>query len=122
MDQKTTAKYKKRLMEERQRLLTQSTATKRKQDFEITTDDLADEGDISSMEQTQGVVFSLLDREYNALKDIESALERIEDGTYGCCEDCDGEIGAKRLEVFPTARYCVQHQEERERKKKSFVA
>lgn len=41
------------------------------------------------------------------LADIEKALKKIENGTYGVCQYCGGEIGEKRLEVRPTASSCV---------------
>ncbi|MCU1369994.1 MAG: DNA-binding protein [Ilumatobacteraceae bacterium] len=43
------------------------------------------------------------------LADIESALARIDDGTYGTCEVCEKEIGAARLEAMPSARSCIDH-------------
>ncbi len=41
------------------------------------------------------------------LVDVEHALERIEAGTYGTCESCQGEIVAARLEAMPAARFCI---------------
>jgi DnaK suppressor protein len=45
------------------------------------------------------------------------ALERLEQGSYGVCLDCDGEISEKRLQVKPTARLCVDCQEMREKRR-----
>jgi DnaK suppressor protein len=45
------------------------------------------------------------------------ALERLEQGSYGICLDCDGEISEKRLQVKPTARLCVDCQEMREKRR-----
>jgi DnaK suppressor protein len=42
------------------------------------------------------------------LKDVEAALAKIEDGTYGTCESCQGPIGEARLAAIPTARVCIQ--------------
>ena len=42
------------------------------------------------------------------LQEIEDALERIEDGSYGKCEDCGKQIGARRLEAVPHARLCIE--------------
>ena len=44
------------------------------------------------------------------LSEVADALKRIDDGTYGDCEGCEKEIPRKRLEVFPSARYCVECQ------------
>ena len=121
MEAKTLMKLKKALLSERERLLNAASAS-RKSEFSIATEDLADETDLTSVELTQGIVFTLREKEQRTLADIDEALQKMEDGSYGCCEDCDEQISAKRLEIFPTARFCVTHQEERERKKKFYVA
>jgi DnaK suppressor protein len=41
------------------------------------------------------------------LIDVERALAKVEDGTYGLCEGCKGEIATARLEAMPAARYCI---------------
>lgn len=51
------------------------------------------------------------------LREISDALKRIEDGSYGTCEMCKEQIPRKRLEVFPSARYCVPCQSAMEKKK-----
>src|SRR4051812_23862460 len=45
------------------------------------------------------------------LRDLDDALERIDEGAYGTCEDCGVTISPKRLEALPWARYCVTCQE-----------
>jgi len=42
------------------------------------------------------------------VKSVEEALMRFEEGTYGICEICGGEIGAQRLEALPQARLCIE--------------
>jgi RNA polymerase-binding protein DksA len=42
-------------------------------------------------------------------KDVEEALERIEQGTYGMCEECGEEIPLERLDANPAARTCIAH-------------
>jgi DnaK suppressor protein len=59
-------------------------------------------------------------RELNKLKAIEAALERVEEGTYGHCEDCDDPIGSKRLENQPWTTLCITHAEEHEREQSRF--
>ena len=44
------------------------------------------------------------------LRDVNEALVRIEEGDYGVCEGCKEDIPVKRLEVYPSARYCVECQ------------
>jgi DnaK suppressor protein len=48
------------------------------------------------------------------IAEIEKALARVDEGTYGTCEACGKPIGDERLEVVPTARYCVEDQGARE--------
>lgn len=53
--------------------------------------------------------------EWKMLDQVDAALQRIEEGTYGRCIDCDKEIPAKRLEAIPYALRCVACEEKRER-------
>lgn len=56
-----------------------------------------------------------LDRESNLLRNVRSALRRIEDGSYGTCLHCEEEISPKRLNAVPWAAYCIQCQEQADR-------
>lgn len=58
---------------------------------------------------------SILEQVAGELIDIDRALARIEDGTYGTCEACGKPIGDARLEAIPTARFCVEDQARAER-------
>jgi RNA polymerase-binding transcription factor DksA len=49
------------------------------------------------------------------LEDIQTALRRIEQGTYEACEECGKPIGEERLEAKPWARFCIVHQAEMEK-------
>ena len=53
-------------------------------------------------------------RESRELQDIEAALARIADGSYGICADCGEEIGRERLKAYPAAVRCLACQEESE--------
>lgn len=46
--------------------------------------------------------------------EIDAALSRIDEGTYGKCEACGREIGDERLDAFPMARFCIEHQAQQE--------
>jgi DnaK suppressor protein len=52
-----------------------------------------------------------LDRESHLLRNVKTALRRIEEGSYGTCMRCDEQISAKRLEAVPWAGYCIRCQE-----------
>lgn len=53
---------------------------------------------------------ALIDHAVTYLSDIDQALRRIEDGSYGLCLQCGKPISEERLEVVPTAKYCIEHQ------------
>jgi RNA polymerase-binding protein DksA len=56
-----------------------------------------------------------LNRHILGLRDIETALQRIKEGTYGVCIDCGDDVGFTRLQAYPTAKRCIVCQEKRER-------
>ena len=57
--------------------------------------------------------FSLLEQLEAELDELDRALSRLEDGTYGVCEACGEPIPAERLEAVPAARFCVKDQARR---------
>ncbi|UCG74380.1 MAG: RNA polymerase-binding protein DksA [Chromatiales bacterium] len=73
-----------------------------------------DPNDRATQESEFGLELRTRDRERKLLKKIEQALLRIEDGSYGFCEETGEEIGLKRLEARPVATLCVEAQERRE--------
>jgi DnaK suppressor protein len=52
-----------------------------------------------------------LDREFNQLRNAHAALGRIEEGSFGRCQECDQDIHLKRLAAVPWATHCVRCQE-----------
>ncbi len=54
--------------------------------------------------------------ERNLLYELDDALKRIEDGTFGICEDCKSSIAKIRLKALPNARLCLKCQEKREKR------
>jgi RNA polymerase-binding transcription factor DksA len=61
-----------------------------------------------TFEQTKGL--SILEQVEAQLRDVERALDRLDDGTYGVCEICGRPIEPARLEARPAARYCLEDQ------------
>lgn len=78
-------------------------------------DDGMDTYDLASEERDREISLILSDRDRGKLQAIENALDRIEEGEYGICEDCEEEIAQARLEALPFTRLCVACQEEREK-------
>jgi DnaK suppressor protein len=86
--------------------------------------DAVDQSERSKLDEHRGELGSeIVDRERDRtaltilegeLEDIDHALRRIEDGSYGTCEECGKAIGDDRLEAKPWARFCIVHQLELE--------
>jgi DnaK suppressor protein len=68
---------------------------------------IADMYDLADDERERQFSILLCDRDREKLLQIDEALERIEDESYGICEECDCTITEKRLQVMPFARHCV---------------
>jgi RNA polymerase-binding transcription factor DksA len=75
--------------------------------------------ELSSLDQHQGDLgtetferekdFSLLEQLEAEIDDLDTALRKVDEGTYGSCEICGREIGAERLEAMPGTRTCIDH-------------
>ena len=79
--------------------------------------DVGDRQDAAATEAARLAQWTLADHERVRLEEIEAALRRMEDGSYGTCEHTDEPISFARLEVEPTARATVEAQEEHERER-----
>ena len=79
-----------------------------------------DPNDRATQESEFGLELRTRDRERKLLRKIDSALTRIEDGSYGFCDETGEEIGLKRLEARPVATLCVEAQERREMAERQF--
>lgn len=70
-------------------------------------DGVPDIGDMSSNSYNQEVLMNLSEAQRGRVRDIDAALERMDQGVYGLCARCEEEIPARRMEVRPFSRYCV---------------
>ena len=112
------AKRNKRELEKYRRLLEQKKAelatelakarSAEEESNEESTQDIADKA-VSSY--TREFLYSLTDSERTVLLQIDEALGRIDDGTYGFCGNCGKELSEKRLTAVPWTPYCVDCQE-----------
>lgn len=93
-------------------------ARRSKASTESTVQDIGDILDSVSEERTRELDLILTDREKRKLSQIDDALDRIEENTYGLCEECGIKIPKARLKVLPFAKYCVECQEKNEREEK----
>lgn len=58
---------------------------------------------------------AMLGHSIKALREVEAAQERMKEGWYGRCEECQEEIPYERLDAYPAARRCLLHQEQYEK-------
>ena len=79
-----------------------------------------DPADRATQEEEHALELRTRDRERKLLKKIEAALLRIEDGSYGYCEETGDPIGVPRLLARPTATLTIEAQERRELKQKMY--
>ena len=79
-----------------------------------------DPNDRATQESEFGLELRTRDRERKLLRKIDSALIRIDEGSYGFCDDTGEEIGLKRLEARPVATLCLEAQERRELAERQF--
>ena len=67
----------------------------------------ADPADRATAESDRSFTLRIRDRERRLIRKIQSALQRIEDGSYGICEECGEDIGVPRLKARPVTRLCI---------------
>jgi DnaK suppressor protein len=111
-------KLRTRLLE-RQRMLVGEVREKREQAAAQVGDEamgvIGDAGDESVLRMNTDLDIQEAGRDVEELNDIDSALRRMDDGSYGMCDECGQDIGFPRLEVQPTALRCIADQEKYEK-------
>ncbi len=78
-------------------------------------DTAIDEADWAAVEISEDLNLKRLSAQRQLLNDVEECLRKVNEGTYGICEDCGEEISEKRLHVIPTASLCIDCKEQREK-------
>ena len=111
MDKKGLEKYRKSLMEKRKALLEAYSKNKLLGAEAGGDESSADMVDMATNAYTKEFLYSLSNADRILLRAVEDALGRIEDGSYGTCEECEDRMSKKRLDAIPWARYCVGCQE-----------
>jgi DnaK suppressor protein len=74
----------------------------------------ADPTDRATMETDRSFMLRLRDRERKLIPKIQEAMARIQNGTYGMCEDCGDEISIERLKARPVTTLCIKCKSQRE--------
>ena len=117
MRKRDQERIKKELLKRRRELLGQA-LDPRDDDLRSEREDLLDSGDVASQEVTQSFKIRLREREEKLLKKIELALSRVDEGTFGICEDCGESIEIKRLVARPVTTLCIDCKSRQEEEEK----
>ena len=121
MNAKDTAYFRKMLSQRIDELRAEAGKTVGTMDEE---ENFPDPTDRASMESNRNSMLRMRDRERKLIFKIQEALERLEAGEYGICEECGEEIGTARLQARPVTTLCIQcksDQEVEEKKTKRVV-
>jgi DnaK suppressor protein len=106
MEKERLEYFRKKLLKQREAILNKSKKLK-EDSYTLGTDGIQDMADAASNAYNADILMSLSDNDRNMVKEIDSALDKIANHTYGICEECDEPINEKRLEANPVARYCI---------------
>lgn len=117
MEKKIVEKFKKQLIEKREEILNEAGRTL--SDMTDQNQNIPDPNDRATVESGRSFELRIRDRERKLLSKIEEALERVEEGEFGICEDCGEEIGLKRLEARPVTTLCIDCKTIQETKERS---
>ncbi len=115
---KFLAKMREQLSEMKTKLLSEIDSEMRAE-REGNKDEGMDTYDLASEERDREINFILSDRERVKIKQVDDALDRLDEGTYGVCESCGLEIAEERLQAMPFTRLCRDCQQEQEKEAKS---
>lgn len=116
MDAEKREQYRQLLMDEMKGLLSEADKTVHEM-----ADDAAhfpDPTDRATQESDRTFELRIRDRERKLVNKIKEALERLDDGTFGICEECGEEIGEARLKARPVTTLCINCKMEAEEKEK----
>jgi DnaK suppressor protein len=119
LKKKELKRFRDLLLEKKDEILRNAKRTLN-EDMMLDQDDLPDEMDLASSEYLQSFTFRLRGREKTFLKKIDYALTKIDDGSFGICEECEEPISVKRLEARPETTLCIRCKEDQERMEKAY--
>ncbi len=105
MEQKDLAYFRELL----QKMLaeTQSKGDSTLEDLTDSNELFADPADRASAESDRAFTLRIRDRERHLIRKIQAAIQRLEDGTYGICEECGEDISIPRLKARPVTKLCI---------------
>jgi DnaK suppressor protein len=108
------------VIEARRAAIVSSIGDRKSEERDISTArDVGDEMDEATFEGNSSMTSKLLERDVRLLAEIDRALVKLREGSYGLCEGTGEPIGYARLRLQPWARYSVAYQEELEREQRN---
>jgi len=110
-----TKKIKEILNKMRSELFDEIKETLKSESDTTTKGGVGDIYDLASDERDREMSLLISDRDREKIAEIDEALKRIEDGSYGICEECETDIPKQRLLIMPFARLCVNCKSELEK-------
>ncbi|PID75381.1 MAG: RNA polymerase-binding protein DksA [Deltaproteobacteria bacterium] len=117
MNKKKLDFFRQQLEEKKQELLEE--AGKTLDAMTAQTGNIPDPNDRATIESGRNFELRIREREGRLFAKINAALARIDDGSFGICEECEREIGLKRLEARPVTTLCIDCKTAQENKEKS---
>jgi RNA polymerase-binding protein DksA len=117
-----TERFRERLLEERKRVVdaidnihTENPGSMNEETQELSSYQDNHLGDVATATFDREMASTLEENSNHVLADIDAALARIENGTYGICDRCGNPIGSDRLEALPWATLCIDCKRKQER-------
>ena len=117
MDREQLELFRTQLLQKKQEI--RADAGKTMTEMTDQTTNVPDPNDRATLESGRSFELRIRDRERKLLSKIDEAIARIDDGSYGICEDCGEEIGLKRLEARPVTTLCIDCKTLQETREKS---
>lgn len=117
MDKELSEKFREQLKQKQTEILEE--VGKTLSEMTDQTTNIPDPNDRASVESGRSFELRIRDRERKLLAKIDEALNRIDEGSFGICEDCGEEIGLKRLEARPVTTLCIDCKTIQETKEKA---
>lgn len=118
MNERQQAYFRKKLLDWKDAILRESRETLAQLQQDTTT--FADLADRASSETERALELRARDRQRKLISKIDAALRRIDEGTYGYCDETGEPIGLRRLDARPIATLSIEAQERHERRERVF--
>jgi DnaK suppressor protein len=111
--------FKDLLLKQRADILNKADAFK--EEAKLAKDYQGDEGDLAVSELSVSLTLRLQERQAQLLSKVDRALAKIDDGSFGLCEQCEEPLNVNRLKARPVASLCIACKEEQENKERVFA-